>query len=103
MYEAVKKEKFLEADSLKEKIKVLKEKMNKLSESPSDSSKATIDDDDDIREEKSDTATMVKCLNILYTAMQNKSISALTPTMRSMMSIVLQSLDVSIYLILQCI
>lgn len=94
MYEAVKEEKFLEADKLKEKIKDLKEKMNQLSEAPVP--EAAIHDDD-MPEEKSDTATMVKCLGILYTAMQAKSICALTPTLRSMMSIVLQSLDVSIY------
>ncbi|XP_067204623.1 condensin complex subunit 3 isoform X2 [Linepithema humile] len=90
LYDAVKEEKFLEADKLKDKIKDLKEKMNQLSEAPLPEAAMN---DDDMREEKNDTATMVKCLSILYTAVQTNSIRALTPTLRSMMSIVVQSLD----------
>lgn len=94
LYEAVKNQKFLEADTLKEKIKILKEKITELSEVPVE---AVIMDD--IREEKNDSATMIKCLNILYTAMLSESIRTLTPTLRSLMSIVLNSLDVSILII----
>ncbi|XP_019888432.1 condensin complex subunit 3 isoform X2 [Ooceraea biroi] len=89
LYEAVKGEHFLEADILKEKIKVLKEKIKHLSEIVP--TEAVISDD--IREEKNDTATMVKCLNILYTAMRAQLIRVLTPTLRSLMSIVLDGLD----------
>ncbi|GAB1863840.1 Condensin complex subunit 3 [Camponotus japonicus] len=85
LYQAVKEENFLEADSIKEKIKVLKEEMTQLSKIP----EAVIVDD--MREEKNDSITMVKCLNILYCAMQ--SIHALTPTLKSLMSLVLNSLD----------
>jgi hypothetical protein len=92
LYDAVKEENFLQADSLKEKIKTLKERINQLSEIP-----AEIVIADDIREEKNDAATMIKCLNILYTAMQIQTNPTLTPTLRSLMSIVLDSLDVSIY------
>jgi len=92
LYDAVKEENFLQADSLKEKIKTLKEKLNQLSEIPAQTVIA-----DDIREEKNDSATMIKCLNILYTAMQIQTSPILTPTLRSLMSIVLDSLDVSIY------
>jgi len=91
LYDAVKEENFLQADSLKEKIKTLKERINQLSEIP-----AEIVIADDIREEKNDAATMIKCLNILYIAMQVQTNSTLTPTLRSLMSIVLDSLDVSI-------
>jgi len=95
LYQAVKEENFLEADSIKEKIKVLKEEMTQLSKIP----EAVIVDD--MREEKNDSITMVKCLNILYCAMQ--SIHALTPTLKSLMSLVLNSLDVSIYCIIHII
>jgi len=91
LYDAIKEENFLQADNLKEKIKTLKERINQLSEIP-----AEIVIADDIREEKNDAATMIKCLNILYIAMQVQTNSTLTPTLRSLMSIVLDSLDVSI-------
>lgn len=89
LYQAVKEENFLQADSIKEKIKVLKEEMNRLSKTP----EAVIIDD--MREEKNDSTTMIKCLNILYFGMQ--SIHVLTPTLKSLMSLVLNSLEVSIY------
>lgn len=91
LYETVKKEDFLKADSIKENIKALKEKINQLSKVPE------VVMTDDIRDEKNDANTMTKCLSILCAAMQNQSIRALTPTLRSMMSIVLDSLDVSIH------
>ncbi|XP_025155533.1 condensin complex subunit 3-like [Harpegnathos saltator] len=87
LYETVKKEDFLKADSIKEKIKTLKEKINQLSKTPENIIT------DDIRDEKNDAATMTKCLNILCATMQVQSIRTLTPTLRSMMSIVLDSLD----------
>ncbi|XP_029671804.1 condensin complex subunit 3 [Formica exsecta] len=85
LYQAIKEENFLQAESLKDKIKVLKEEINQLSKIQ----EAVIPDD--MREEKNDTTTMVKCLNILYFAMQ--SIRVLTPTLKSLMSLVLSSLD----------
>lgn len=98
LYETVKKEDFLKADTIKEKITALKEKISQLSKIP----EAIITDD--IRDEKNDADTMTKCLGILCAAMQVQSIRALTPTLRSMMSIVLDSLDVSIYyIVLGCI
>ncbi|XP_032674669.1 condensin complex subunit 3 isoform X2 [Odontomachus brunneus] len=87
LYETVKKEDFLKADSIKEKITALKEKISQFSKIP----EAIIADD--IRDEKNDADTMTKCLGILCAAMQVQSIRALTPTLRSMMSIVLDSLD----------
>ncbi|XP_025154872.1 condensin complex subunit 3 isoform X2 [Harpegnathos saltator] len=87
LYETVKKEDFLKADSIKEKIKTLKEKINQLSKTPENIIA------DDIRDEKNDAATMTKCLNILCAAMQVQSIRTLTPTLRHIMSIVLNSLD----------
>lgn len=98
LYEAVKEEDFLKADAIKEKIKTLKEKISELTERVVEISAAIITDD--IREEKNDSQTMVKCLGILYVAMQAQSIRALTPTLRSLMSIVLDSLDVNIILTL---
>lgn len=89
LYQAIKEQNFLQADSLKEKIIVLKEKISCLSKMPE-----TIITEDNMREEKNDTATMVKCLNILYVAMQ--FVRVLTPTLRSLMSFVLNSLDVSV-------
>ncbi|EFN66582.1 Condensin complex subunit 3 [Camponotus floridanus] len=85
LYQAVKEENFLEADSIKEKIKVLKEEITQLSKIPE------VVIVDDMREEKNDSITMIKCLNILYFAMQ--SIHTLTPTLKSLMSLVLNSLD----------
>lgn len=90
LYETVKKEDFLKADNIKEKIKALKEKISQLSKIP----EAIITDN--IRDEKNDAHTMTKCLGILCAAMQVQSVYALTPTLRSMMSIVLDSLDVSV-------
>jgi len=90
LYQAIKEQNFLQADSLKEKINVLKEEISRLSKIPE-----TIITEDNVREEKNDTATMVKCLDILYVAMQ--SIRVLTPTLRSLMCFVLNSLDVSTY------
>lgn len=42
--------------------------------------------------EKSDSATMIKCLTIICTMMQ--SVTSLTPTLQSLMQIALDSLDV---------
>lgn len=89
LYQAIKEQNFLQADSLKEQINVLKEKISCLSNIPE-----TVITEDNIREEKTDTATMVKCLDILYVAMQ--SVRTLTPTLRSLMCFVLSSLDVSV-------
>ena len=88
MHQAIKEQNFLQADSLKEKINTLKEEINCLCNKPE-----TIITEDNMREEKNDTVTMVKCLDILYIAMQ--SIRVLTPTLRSLMCFVLNSLDVS--------
>lgn len=88
MYQAIKEQNFLQADSLKEKINVLKEEISRLSEN------TIVTDDNNMREEKSDAATMIKCLDILYNAIQ--FIRVLTPTLRSLMCFVLNSLDVSI-------
>ena len=88
MYQAIKEQNFLQADSLKEKINTLKEEINCLCNTPE-----TIITEDNMREEKNDTVTMVKCLDILYVAIQ--SIRVLTPTLRSLMYLVLNSLDVS--------
>lgn len=92
LYEAIKEENFLQAETLKEKLKALKEEVNRLSKVQ----EAVITDD--TREEKSDSVTMLKCLNILYNTIQ--SIRVLTPTLRSLMSLVLSSLDVSIFYII---
>lgn len=89
----MKEQNFLEADKLKEQVKLLKEKINRLSEKAVAVAIIT----DDIREEKNDPETMVKCLSILYIAMQAESVRVLTPTLRSLMFVVLNSLDVSIY------
>ncbi|XP_071634253.1 condensin complex subunit 3 [Temnothorax longispinosus] len=86
LYQAIKEQNFLQADSLKEKINALKEEISRLSKIPE-----AILTEDNMREEKNDTATMVKCLDILYVAMQ--SIRVLTPTLRSLMCFVLSSLD----------
>lgn len=90
MYQAIKEQNFLQADSLKEKINVLKEEISRLSEN----TETIVTDDNNMREEKSDAATMIKCLDILYNAIQ--FIRVLTPTLRSLMCFVLSSLDVSI-------
>ncbi|XP_011050713.1 PREDICTED: condensin complex subunit 3 isoform X2 [Acromyrmex echinatior] len=86
LYQAIKEQNFLQADSLKEKINTLKEEINCLCNTPE-----TIITEDNMREEKNDTVTMVKCLDILYVAIQ--SIRVLTPTLRSLMCFVLNSLD----------
>lgn len=91
LYQAVKEQNFLQADSLKEKINHLKEEISRLDKFKVP--EAVIIEDNNMREEKNDTATMVKCLDILYVAMQ--SVRILTPTLRSLMSFVLNSLDVS--------
>lgn len=90
LYQAIKEQNFLQADSLKEKINILKEKISCLSKMP----ETIITEDNNMREEKNDTATMVKCLDILYVAMQ--SVRVLTPTLRSLLCFVLNSLDVSV-------
>lgn len=90
MYEAVKEQNFQRADSLKEKISALKEEISHLSKIPQ-----TVIVEDNMREEKNDTATMVKCLDILYVATQSASV--LTPTLRNLLNMVLDSLDVSMH------
>ncbi|XP_011876337.1 PREDICTED: condensin complex subunit 3 [Vollenhovia emeryi] len=87
LYQAIKEQKFLEADGFKEKINSLKEEICRLSKALPE---LTIPEDN-MREEKNDTVTMVKCLDILYVAMQ--SVRVLTPTLRSLMCFVLSSLD----------
>ncbi|KAL6264149.1 hypothetical protein P5V15_004228 [Pogonomyrmex californicus] len=86
LYEAIKEQKFLQADNLKERINVLKEEINRLFKVPE-----TVRIEDNMREEKTDTATMMKCLNILCVAMQ--SIRTLTPVLRGLLDFVLSSLD----------
>ncbi|KYM96379.1 PREDICTED: condensin complex subunit 3-like [Cyphomyrmex costatus] len=85
LYQAIKEQNFLQADSLKEKINTLKEEINRLCNTPE-----TVTTEENLRE-KNDTVTMVKCLDILYVAMQ--SIRVLTPTLKSLMCLVLNSLD----------
>ncbi|KYQ51533.1 Condensin complex subunit 3 [Trachymyrmex zeteki] len=86
LYQSIKDQNFIQADKLKEKINTLKEEINRLCNTPE-----TIITEDNMREEKNDTVTMVKCLDILYVAIQ--SIRVLTPTLRSLMCFVLNSLD----------
>lgn len=91
MYEAIKKEDFLLAETIKETLNTVKEQINQLSKIP----EPVINDD--MREEKNDPETMVKCLNILCASIEAQTIRALTPTLRSLMYIVLDSLDVSVF------
>lgn len=93
LYLAIKEENFLLAESLKEKIKTLKEEIARLSKV-----NKPIVMIDEVQEEKNDVATMVKCLNILYNAIKAVNIHTLTPILKGLMSFVLDSLDVRIYI-----
>ncbi|KAG7202630.1 hypothetical protein KM043_009811 [Ampulex compressa] len=84
-YQAIQEKDYLKADSLKDRINALNQEISKLMEQPE------LMITDDIREEKNDRETMVKCLTIMYAMMQ--SVNTLTPTLRSLMQIALQSLD----------
>ncbi|XP_020300506.1 condensin complex subunit 3 isoform X2 [Pseudomyrmex gracilis] len=88
LYLAIKEENFLQAESLKEKIKILKEEIARLSKV-----NKPIMMIDEEQEEKNDLATMVKCLNILYNAIKAVNIHTLTPILKGLMSFVLDSLD----------
>lgn len=87
-YQAIQDKQYLKADSLKNQINLLNEEIMKLSEKP----QTTQMTNEEIKE-KNDPETMIKCLSIIYTMMQ--SVHTLTPTLRSLMQIALDSLDVS--------
>ncbi|XP_076234312.1 chromosome associated protein G [Calliopsis andreniformis] len=83
-YQAIQDKKYLKADSLKNEITELNEKIVKLSETPQ------VIVTEEIKE-KNDPETMIKCLTIMCTMMQ--SVTTLTPTLRSLMQLALDSLD----------
>ncbi|KOC59737.1 Condensin complex subunit 3 [Habropoda laboriosa] len=83
-YQAIEEKQYLKADSLKNQINSLTEEITKLSKQPDI---VTIEE----IKEKNDPETMIKCLSIICTMMQ--SVNALTPTLRSLMQIALDSLD----------
>ncbi|CAD1469487.1 unnamed protein product [Heterotrigona itama] len=85
-YQAIQDKQYLEADNLKNQINKLNEEIIKLSEKPQ--TETIINEE---IKEKSDSATMIKCLTIICTMMQ--SVTALTPTLKSFMQIALDSLD----------
>ncbi|KAL0123746.1 hypothetical protein PUN28_005921 [Cardiocondyla obscurior] len=82
LYKAIKEHNVLEVESIQEKINFLKEEISHISN--------TLEPQEIIQKEKNDTSTMVKCLNILYTALQ--SVLTLTPVLRDLMCFVLDSL-----------
>lgn len=90
-YVAIKDKEYLKADSLKNEINALNDEILRLSEKP----QMTVTEE---IKEKDDPETMIKCLTIMCTVMQ--SITALTPTLRSLMQIAFDSFDVSFIFIL---
>ncbi|XP_031831534.1 chromosome associated protein G [Nomia melanderi] len=84
-YQAIQNKQYLKADQLKNEIDKLNEEIMKLSEVPE---LPTVIED---IKEKSDPETMIKCLSIICTMMQ--SVTSLTPTLRSLMQIAINSLD----------
>lgn len=85
-YQAIQKKEYLKADSLKNEINEVNKEIQSLTEQPQITVMEEI-------KEKSDPQTMRKCLSIICTMMQ--SVVTLTPTLRSLMQIALDSLDVS--------
>ncbi|OAD60372.1 Condensin complex subunit 3 [Eufriesea mexicana] len=85
-YQAIQDKQYLKADSLKNEINLLNEEIIKLSKQPQISQITN----EEIKE-KNDSETMIKCLSIICTMMQ--SVHTLTPTLRSLMQIALDSLD----------
>ncbi|XP_003705431.1 chromosome associated protein G [Megachile rotundata] len=83
-YQAIAEQQYLKADTLKNQIIELNEEIKKLSEKPQLTVMEEI-------KEKNDPETMRKCLNIICVMMQ--SVTVLTPTLRSLMQIALDSLD----------
>lgn len=88
-YQAIQDKQYLKADSLKNEIISLTKEIEKLSEQ---NQVTTIVNEE--MKEKSDSKTMIKCLTIICTMMQ--SVTTITPTLRSLMQIALDSLDVNI-------
>ncbi|XP_033333688.2 chromosome associated protein G isoform X2 [Megalopta genalis] len=84
-YQAIQNKQYLRADELKNEIDTLNGEIMKLSEEPQ---LVTVMEE---MKEKTDSETMIKCLTIICTMMQ--SVTSLTPTIRSMMQITLDSLD----------
>ncbi|CAK9813926.1 Condensin complex subunit 3 [Anthophora quadrimaculata] len=83
-YKAIEEKQYLKADSLKNQINSLTEEITKLSKQPDIVTMEEI-------KEKNDPETMINCLSIICTMMQ--SVTALTPTLRSLMQIAFDSLD----------
>ncbi|XP_076666914.1 chromosome associated protein G [Andrena cerasifolii] len=86
-YQAIQDKQYLKADTLKNKIITLNEEIIKLSDTPPISQATGTEE----IKEKNDSETMIKCLAIMCTMMQ--SVTVLTPTLRSLMQIALDSLD----------
>ncbi|XP_033356774.1 condensin complex subunit 3 [Bombus vosnesenskii] len=86
-YQAIQDKQYLKADGLKNQINELNKEIVKLSEKPQVTQTIV---NEEIKE-KSDSATMIKCLTIICTMMQ--SVTSLTPTLKSLMQIALDSLD----------
>ncbi|XP_078038064.1 chromosome associated protein G [Augochlora pura] len=84
-YQAIKSKLYLRANELKDEIDKLSAEIMELSEEPQ---AVTVIEE---MKEKTDSETMIKCLSIVCTMMQ--SVTVLTPTLRSMMQIALDSLD----------
>lgn len=88
-YQAIQDKQYLKAEQLKSEINALNEEIMRLSEEPQI---PTVTEE---IKEKNDSETMIKCLSIMCTMMQ--SVTSLTPTLRSLMQMALDSLDVSIF------
>lgn len=89
-YRAIQEKQYLKADGIKNKINTLSEEIIRLSEAPPVSQATGTEE----IKEKNDPETMIKCLAIMCTMMQSATL--LTPTLRSLMQIALDSLDVSV-------
>lgn len=90
-YQAIQEKQNFKAQSLKNEINALNDELAKLSEQP----QITCTPMEDIKE-KDDSETMIKCLSIMCAMTQ--SVTTLTPTLKSLMQMALDGLDVSISL-----
>ncbi|KAL7297267.1 hypothetical protein TKK_0009667 [Trichogramma kaykai] len=81
-YSAIQEKNYALAQEICQNIKVLREEIENLSK---EAEVVDLQPSQNVCEEKSDPETMVHCLTIMYSMMQSKTITSLSPTLRTLM------------------
>lgn len=91
-YQAIYEKNYLHAETLKGQIKELEEEISNITERID---YQEIMNNDQIPDQKNDPETLMKCLSIIHNLFLSKTPITLTPTLRSLMQIVLDNSEVS--------